>query len=455
MTLLASTSPPASLSGSEFELVGWFKAIDHTGSSSPVLTITLSSSHVAKLYYRSSGGGGWVWEVDDGTDTYSDSYGHGYTGWRLVSFYWGATSIRSTTNASGSSEEATTVGLGSGLDFVSIEYDSAAVAIDELGVWDGRLTYSADFTTLYASGAGRTITGHSIYDDCIAYWKLDEATGATRADSVGSWDLADTAGHVSAYSGKISNGALADGGVFKDCIAYWKCDEATGKFLDSVGGFSLSSNTPADLGRRAGKIGTYAFEKNISASGNVAYGWDTKPANFTTEVLSLAGWIRIGTLPTSGTHNEVMYLETTNGVSAYRTITLYLNATTGRLHIETLNNNTDDTELLIASTFGAISAATWYHVAIVWDNENVDLAINATTDSDGGQESFAGCLEINGISFGRNAGVSDAYAFDEWGIWDRALSSAEITALYNSGDGLSHADSPAGSGAAAAYFGFH
>lgn len=242
--------------------------------------------------------------------------------------------------------------------------------------------------------------------------------------------------------------------VFDDCIAYWKCEEASGKFLDSVGNYNLSSTTPANLGRRTGKLGTYAYEKNISAtSGNSAYGWGTKPADFTAATLSLAGWIRIGTLPVIGTHNEVMYLETTDGVSAYRTITLYLNATTVQLRVETLNNNTDDTELLEATTFGAISAATWYHIAIVWDGTSVDFAINGTMDSATGHESTTGCLEINGFGLGRN--VSLSYAYDEWGIWDRALSSAEITALYNSGDGQSHPDSPAGSGDGVAMFGFH
>ena len=247
--------------------------------------------------------------------------------------------------------------------------------------------------------------------------------------------------------------------VFDDCIAYWKCEEATGKFLDSVGDYNLSSNYPGNLGRRAGKIGTYAFEKNLIASGNAAYGRDTKPADFTAATLSLAGWIRIGTLPLSSSSNGVMLFGTTDGAGTvddqYRSISLYHDATDDNLYIKTLHSNDDTSATLKATTFGAISAATWYHIAIVWDGSSVDFAINGTMDSATGHESTAGCLEISQFHLGVNADATDAYAYDEWGIWDRALSSAEITALYNSGDGQSHPDSPAGSGDGVAMFGFH
>jgi hypothetical protein len=210
MSLYASTSPPAALSGSEFMIGGWFKVVNTAGSTDPILTITLSSSHVAKLYYRPSPIG-YAWELDNGTNSFTKDIGHGYTGWNFWSFAWHATSYRHSYNNNAMSSGVASATLASGLSLVSLEYDSAVVAIDELGVWDAWLTWSSDFTTLYNSGSGITHSGASIFNDCISYWKLDEATGATRADSVGSWDLADTAGDVSAYTGILSNGALADG----------------------------------------------------------------------------------------------------------------------------------------------------------------------------------------------------------------------------------------------------
>ena len=215
MSLYASSSPPAALSGTTFTIAGWFKVVNTAGSTNPILTINLSTSRVAKLYYRPSPVG-FDWELDDGTNTFTANAGYGYSGWKYWSWSWSGWAYRRTYNDSGMSSGVSSAGLGSGKSLVSLEYDSAIVAIDELGVWDGWLTWLSDYDILYNSGNGATHDGPGIgdpvFDDCIAYWKLDEATGATRADTVGSWDLADTEGDVSAYSGILSNGALADGG---------------------------------------------------------------------------------------------------------------------------------------------------------------------------------------------------------------------------------------------------
>lgn len=212
MSLYASTSPPAALSGSAFTVAGWFNVVNTAGSTDPILTITLSSSRVAKLYYRPSPIG-YDWELYDGTNTDTQNAGTFSTGWKYFSFAWAATSFRRTYNTSTMSAQTSSATLTSGLSLLTLDYNSAVVAIDELGVWDAWLNWKSDYTTLFNSGSGITHSGASVFNDCIAYWKLDEATGATRADSVGSWDLADTAGNVSAYTGIMSNGALADGYV--------------------------------------------------------------------------------------------------------------------------------------------------------------------------------------------------------------------------------------------------
>ena len=210
MSLYASTSPPAALSGAAFTVAGWFKVVNTAGSTDPILTITISSSRVAKLYYRPSPIG-YDWELYDGTNTDTHNHGTYGTGWKYFSFSWASQSFRRTYNTSSMSAGTSSATMAYGLSLLSLDYNSAVVAIDELGVWDTWLNWKSDYTTLFNSGSGITHSAASVFNDCIAYWKLDEATGATRADSVGSWDLADTAGDVSAYTGILSNGALADG----------------------------------------------------------------------------------------------------------------------------------------------------------------------------------------------------------------------------------------------------
>lgn len=410
-SLIASTSPPSMTFGYYgFAMAGWFRILSDTNTDThDIITITLTNSHTMTMKFNEVANA-YSAVLSDGTYTSTQSIpGTLFTssGWCFISAQWRGTTFYATLGTTATQSGLSSAALTTGQSLVSVEYEAGTVAVDELGIWDGELNTS-DIATLYNSGAGLSHTG-----------------------------------------------------VFAGCTAYWKCDEATGKFLDSVGVFNLSSLSPGNLGRRAGKIGTYAYEKNLIASGNAAYGWDTKPADFTAATLSLAGWIRIGTLPVSGSLNGVMLFETADGVGTvddqYRTIALRHDAVDDNLYIETLHNNDDTSATLKATTFGAISAATWYHVAIVWDGTSVDFAINGTMDSATGHVSTSGCLEISQIALGGSAGVSDAYAFDEWGIWDRALSSAEITALYNSGDGRSHPDSPAGSGdvVGVAMFGFH
>ena len=411
-SLIANTSPPSTTFGYYgFSVAGWFRILsDANTDTHDILTITLTNSHTMTMTFNEVSNKYSV-VLSDGTSTVTHSMGSASlisSGWNLISAQWRGSTFYATIGETASISYLSSAALATGESLVSVEYEAETVAVDELGIWDGELS-PPDIAELYNSGAGLSHTG-----------------------------------------------------VFAGCIAYWKCEEATGKFFDSVGDYNLSSNYPGNLGRRAGKIGTYAFEKNLIASGNAAYGWDTKPADFTAATLSLAGWIRIGTLPVSGSLNGVMLFETADGVGTvddqYRTISLRHDAVDDNLYIETLHNNDDTSATLKATTFGAISAATWYHVAIVWDGTSVDFAINGTMDSATGHVSTSGCLEINQIALGGNAGVSDAYAFDEWGIWDRDLSASEITALYNSGDGRSHPDSPAGSVAdvgGVALFGFH
>lgn len=77
--------------------------------------------------------------------------------------------------------------------------------VDEVGMWNRVLT-SAEITALYAAGSGLQYPfGVSLADSCIAYYKLDEASG-NAADSVGSNTLTNT--NVTYGTGKINNGAV-------------------------------------------------------------------------------------------------------------------------------------------------------------------------------------------------------------------------------------------------------
>ncbi len=97
-----------------------------------------------------------------------------------------------------------------------------------------------------------------------------------------------------------------------------------------------------------------------------------------------------------------------------------------------------------AKTGYTITAGTWYHVVAVWNNNNdisqsKNIVIYANT-SEGTQttNTFSGS-SLTAISFigaadstGNNAGNA---LFDDFAIYDRVLTTTEITSLYNSGTG--------------------
>jgi hypothetical protein len=91
--------------------------------------------------------------------------------------------------------------------------------------------------------------------------------------------------------------------------------------------------------------------------------------------------------------------------------------------------------------FGSISTSSWYMVTITYDGSTMKGYVNKTLEG-----SLSSSLTATTPTFG-NIGVwqesgSNYYwlngIIDEVGIWSRALTSDEITQLYNNGNGLTY-----------------
>ena len=234
-------------------------------------------------------------------------------------------------------------------------------------------------------------------------------------------------------------------------IAYWRMDESSGNRLDSVGSFdaSVSGGT---VGTTTAKLGSNAACMDSSGS---LFAFNLS-GDLSSTAVTFAGWIKLTTLPVSGASNEICYLELWDGVDEFRSVTLYFDATDDHFWIQTQDSNAETTSDVKATTFGAISANTWYHVIVTWNGASASLFLNNAADS-GSAESFAGCLTVKTVNFGQAAASSDLYCYDEWGIWDEEISSTDRSDLYNSGTGAvpPGLGYPAGSGNQSAFFGFH
>jgi hypothetical protein len=208
----------------------------------------------------------------------------------------------------------------------------------------------------------------SLLDGLVAYWALDEGSGTTRIDSVGSSNLADN-NTVGSAVGKVGNAADFDGT----------------NFLELNPGLSIPSDISVSLWcyPNAG-YGTLAFPGMIEQ-------------NF--------DWGRIFVASSSGVAQA--RVRQSNGVER------------------------------IASTLTVISTTAWSHIVLVV-NSLTGVATLYVNNAVAGSVTYDGTLNQGNstLKIGQQAANFFDGRIDEVGIWNRVLTPAERTILYNGGSGI-------------------
>jgi hypothetical protein len=90
-----------------------------------------------------------------------------------------------------------------------------------------------------------------------------------------------------------------------------------------------------------------------------------------------------------------------------------------------------------------VNDGNWHHIVFTWNAYgNLTLYVDGVLEH---QQASAGNLanvDVNNISFNSNAdgtyNTGSACEIDECGVWNRELTQAEVTALYNTGAGLTY-----------------
>lgn len=228
----------------------------------------------------------------------------------------------------------------------------------------------------WAGGAGVS----PLLTSLVAYWKLDEASGA-RADSAGSSNLSDV-NTVTQAVGKVANAAQFTA-ANSECL-------------------NIASNAALSMGDIDFTIALWVYFDALGADRALVAKYNSFGTTRDYMVKFITG------------SNRFQFIVSPDG-SADATVS--------------------------ANSFGAPTTATWYFI-VAWHNataNTINIQIN-----DGTVDSAAHATGVFASSAAFRLGArADGIQFhdgrlDEVGIWKRVLTSAERTALYNGGSGVTY-----------------
>jgi len=211
-----------------------------------------------------------------------------------------------------------------------------------------------------------------------------------------------------------------------DNEAYLKLDTDNSTQPDATGNGRTGAVSNATY-TSSGKInGAYSFD---GSGDDILWGSNT---DFGYNKGSISLWVN-----TSETGVTVQYIiQRRNGSTGDRTFHIIL-LSDNQLVFQ-LRNTSDTIVGDVRSTFN-LSTSTWYHVVATWDGSDVYLYINNNEEDTDSQTGTPSATNLD-TYIGSRGGL-DLYfegTLDEISIWSRALTSTEVSTLYNSGNGLQY-----------------
>jgi len=214
-------------------------------------------------------------------------------------------------------------------------------------------------------------------------------------------------------------------------VSYWELEEASGTRVDSHGANDLTDNNT--VGTMTGVQGEAAdFEHGNSETLSIT----GAGLNITGDI-SIAGWInQESTVSASGQ----MGIFSCFGTNAATRKFIFALAGTNLIRFDVRNSSggSDNFQQAYTETVGS-----WVHVAVTWDastkeakfyRDGSQLGSTQTGSTVSALTSVTGYPYVVG-GIRTNLDYWDG-GIDDLGVWDKVLTSTEISALYNSGSGI-------------------
>lgn len=225
-------------------------------------------------------------------------------------------------------------------------------------------------------------------------------------------------------------------GLLSTLVSYWKLDTASGNATDVVSGNTLINTGTATYS--AGKINNGV---DFGATNSTKYLSINNKIVEAANGISISFWVKMNTEIGSGTQTFVYECEDTDYTTAI--VSYEYNGGTRRLKFE--RGYIGD-----VSDYGLYNVnlgTTWHHIVYVFDADSASiygyldgtLVVGPTVASSSGSydPDFPAMFRLGADNGG--GGTPSVYAsvmIDEVGVWSTPITSTDVTALYNSGNGI-------------------
>lgn len=214
-------------------------------------------------------------------------------------------------------------------------------------------------------------------------------------------------------------------------IAYYSLEEASGTRVDSRGGNNLTDvNT---VGQAVGKVANAA--QFVIANSEYLDLADSPALSVGDIDFEFSVWVYLD----SKAAFQTVFSKWDSPSLEY--LLVYDNGADRFTWFTRLADNSS-TVTVSSNTFGAVSAATWYHIHVYHDATNDLIGINVNNGAFDTAANAGGVLDAT-APFRVGRYESPAYLggrVDELGFWKRLLTMAERTWIYNGGNGRSYAE---------------
>ena len=227
---------------------------------------------------------------------------------------------------------------------------------------------------------------------------------------------------ISATSSANSSGFPTSG-----LISYYKLDATSGSVIDSYG-----SNNGTSSGATRGTVGKINYAYGFDGSSDYINFGDVDDMDIgTNDDISFSVWVK----PNSYSSTGVIFAKIYGAASKYYDLTLFTN---GKFRFH--NNQPSDLSIYSNDT---VSVGNWYHIVVTRNGTDGEIRIyingaldNSATPASPADNSNAGNFIVGNFRDDTSDGFDGV--IDEIGVWDRLLTTEEISDLYNDGDGLTY-----------------